>query len=87
MRTMISHPMEAGIRHLPDGSLPVRNIVRHVTCHLNRDLLFEWFPETAISQNPYLEFRFLARASGTLILRWIDDREEVVEVHERLDLA
>lgn len=82
VRTMITHPMDAGLRADADGQPLPRNIVNRVQCLLGQTLLFEWFPQTAISQNPYLEFRFLADAPGPLRLIWVDDRGQITEISE-----
>ncbi len=82
VRTMITHPMDAGLRRDADGRPLPRNIVNRVQCLLDRTPLFEWFPETAISQNPYLEFRFLADAPGPLRLIWTDDQGQITEISE-----
>lgn len=83
VRTMITHPMDAGLRMDPDGQPLPRNIVNHFQCLLGDTRLFEWFPETAISQNPYLEFRFRADAPGPLRLIWTDDTGQITELSER----
>lgn len=87
VRSMITHPMDAGLRHGDHGGALTRNIVNHVTCHLDHELIFEWFPQTAVSQNPYLEFRFVIRRAGVLRLRWVDDAGQVVEIAEPLVLG
>ncbi len=87
VRTMIRHPMEAGIRHDAAGKSISRNIVNTFTCHLNDVLLFEWLPETPVAQNPYLDFKFVARSSGVLRMRWQDDTGEIIEVTEAITLA
>ena len=42
--------------------------------------LRRWQLDTAISQNPYLEFRFIAQDSGELRMLWISDDDLKVEV-------
>lgn len=82
IRTMVTHPMDAGLRLDAQGQPLPRNIVNRFQCLLGDRLLFEWFPETAISQNPYLEFKFLADAPGPLHLIWTDDRDQEIQVTE-----
>ena len=41
-------------------------------------LLFTWEPGISISQNPYIEFTFLARESGDLNFLWKDDTGETL---------
>ena len=72
VRAQIVHPMETGFRFGPDGEPLPMNIVTRFQALLDDDLLLEWQPETAISQNPYIEFTFAARHSGTLRMVWSD---------------
>lgn len=73
VRALIEHKMESGFRLGADGQEIARNIVHFFEAKFNETSLFKWFPETAISQNPYIEFTFVARQSGELHLYWIDD--------------
>lgn len=66
-------PLQSGLRDQQEALIP-RNIINRFTCHLDQDLLFLWQPETAVAQNPYLEFRFIAQRSGLLRLLWRDDQ-------------
>ncbi|HUH86660.1 MAG TPA: thiosulfate oxidation carrier complex protein SoxZ [Pusillimonas sp.] len=78
VRALIEHRMETGLRAGADGKPVARNIVSEFQARLNDDLLFEWQPETAISQNPYIEFTFVATKSGRLNMTWTDDSGAVV---------
>ena len=73
VRAVIVHRMETGLRLDHEGQAISRNIINDFTATFNDELLFSWQPETAIAQNPYLEFTFKARESGTLSMRWKDD--------------
>jgi len=84
VRTMVTHPMETGLRKTADGDLVPRNIISSFECTLDGELLFAWAPETAVSQNPYLEFRFRAGTSGTLHMVWVDDEGARIEVVEEI---
>ena len=78
VRALIEHRMETGLRPDEDGNPIERNIINLFEARINDELLFSWHPETAISQNPYLEFTFIARESGTLSMKWVDDTEHVI---------
>lgn len=77
VRAMITHRMETGLRLDPEGNPTTKNIIHTFTATLNDEPLFSWYPETAISQNPYIEFTFVARQSGELRLEWVADDGEV----------
>lgn len=79
VRVLVEHRMESGMRIGPDGATIPRNIISRFECNFGDEPLFVWQPETAISQNPYLEFTFVARQSGELRMRWIDDGGAVIE--------
>lgn len=78
VRALIEHPMESGLRRDAQGGEIARNIVNLFEAAIDGDLLFSWQPETAISQNPYIEFTFKAQSSGELQLKWIDDEGTVI---------
>ena len=78
VRALIEHPMESGLRLDVEGNDIPRNIVNTFEATLDGELLFRWQPETAISQNPYIEFTFTARSSGELQLKWLDDEGVVI---------
>lgn len=86
VRTMVNHPMETGLRRRPTGENIPQNIINRFECKLNDELLFVWEPETAVSQSPYLEFRFIARRSGSLQMVWLDDEDKRIEVTEEISL-
>ena len=78
VRALIQHRMETGLRPGTDGTTIPRNIVNAFEARFDGELLFVWSPETAISQNPYIEFTFLARKSGELLMKWVDDAGTVI---------
>lgn len=78
VRALILHRMETGLRPDADGQIIPRNIVNEFEARFDGELLFKWAPETAVSQNPYIEFTFLARKSGELQMKWVDDEGAVI---------
>ena len=78
VRALIEHRMETGLRLGEDGQAIQRNIVSRFEAKLDDELLFVWEPETAISQNPYIEFTFLAVKPGELTMTWTDDSGAVI---------
>ncbi|GAB1387538.1 thiosulfate oxidation carrier complex protein SoxZ [Melaminivora sp.] len=74
VRAQIEHVMESGLRLDDAGKPRPRNIVTRFEARLGPALLFAWEPGISIAQNPYIEFTFLARNSGELLLHWQDER-------------
>lgn len=87
VRAQVVHVMESGFRMDAAGQPIPRNVLTGFTATLGDRLLLEWQPETAISQNPYLEFTFAARQSGTLRMVWTDESGTVAEAEREIALA
>lgn len=79
VRALIEHRMESGFRLSADGTPLPRNIIHSFQAKINEQLLLSWQPETAISQNPYIEFTFIATVSGELNMQWIDDEGQIIQ--------
>ena len=79
IKALISHPMETGFRTGESGALVPRDIIQRFTCSYNGEEIFnaELFP--AVSANPFFAFTAIAKKSGTLTFRWVDNhgREQV----------
>lgn len=83
VKAMIIHPMETGLRKNALSEIIPRNIVETFECSLAGERLMTWELHPSISQNPYLEFKFLVQKSGELKMLWTADdglRIEAVEV-------
>ena len=83
IKTLVSHVMETGLRKDAGGNTIPRKIINKFTCELNGKLVFECDPESAVSANPYFQFKFKPEESGTLKFTWIDDagtRTEATEI-------
>lgn len=78
VRALVEHRMESGLRLNKEGQAVPRNIIHDFKATFNGEPLFNWQPETAISQNPYIEFTFVARQSGALEMSWTDDQGSVI---------
>lgn len=87
VRAQIVHVMESGFRLDANGDPIPADILTGFTATLGDTLLMEWLPETAISQNPYLEFTFAARQPGTLRMVWTDESGIVAEAEREITLA
>jgi sulfur-oxidizing protein SoxZ len=84
VKLLISHPMESGQRRDATGQSIPRDIINSFVCTLGGEevLRAELFP--AIAANPFLAFSAVADASGTLVMRFVDDegkeQTETVEI-------
>jgi sulfur-oxidizing protein SoxZ len=75
--TLISHPMDTGLRKDKDGKLIPRKIINEFFCIYNGDIVFRTNMYEAISANPLIQFTFIAKESGSLDLFWHEDGGEV----------
>jgi sulfur-oxidizing protein SoxZ len=73
IKTLISHPMEPGIRRDNMGQLLPRDIINRFVCTYNGEEVFraDLFP--AIAANPFITFFAVATESGELHFQWTDD--------------
>ena len=85
VRTLISHPMESGVRRDRDGNLIPRQIINRFTCDFNGENVVDVTLEPAISTNPYFQFEAVVGESGTFQFTWYDDDGSVYE--ETADIA
>src|SRR5579871_2716939 len=72
VKTLVSHIMETGLRKDASGKPIPRMIINTFTCELNGKFVFGCYPESAVSANPYFEFKFRPEESGTLTFTWIE---------------
>jgi sulfur-oxidizing protein SoxZ len=73
IKTLMSHIMETGYRHMASGEIVPRNIITSFICRYNGSEIFraDLFPATAA--NPFISFFTTATASGTFEFEWIGD--------------
>ncbi len=73
IKTLISHPMEPGVRRDSVGRLIPRDIIKRFVCTYNGEEVFraDLFP--AIAANPFIAFFTVATESGELVFQWTDD--------------
>ncbi len=77
VKVLMSHPMETGQRKDSSGALvPVHHIKDVVAKHNDKVVLqAEW--GAAVSQNPFLQFKFSGGAAGdTVSVTWNDNKGE-----------
>jgi sulfur-oxidizing protein SoxZ len=73
IKTLISHIMETGYRHMASGEIVPRDIITSFTCRYNGNEIFraDLFP--AIAANPFISFFTTAVDSGKFEFEWIGD--------------
>lgn len=74
IRLLVGHPMETGHRPNSQGQVVPRNIIRHLYCRMNNELVFsaDFFP--AIAANPFVTFPLKVDRSGVLEATWQGDQ-------------
>lgn len=87
IKTLISHPMESGVRKDSSGNLIPRQIINRFTCELNGAMVIDVTMEPAISTNPYIEFDAKVDAAGEFKFTWYDDDGSVYEDVKAIELA
>lgn len=85
MRTLVTHPMETGLREGPDGELLPRRMIDTLTLEYNGDTVLTVKMHTAVSENPYMRFFFAPETSGDAVFRWVEEGGDSVE--EQLSLS
>ena len=73
VKTLISHPMETGLRHDSVGHAIPRDIINKFTCRYNDAVVFSVNLHEAMAANPYLSFYLRATESGRLQFIWEED--------------
>lgn len=87
IRTLISHPMETGLRLNQFNTwIPLR-IVEEFTCSFDGQEIIRIRPYPAIATNPYFAFHDRVRGRGMYEFRWFDTDGSVYANSATIDLA
>jgi thiosulfate oxidation carrier complex protein SoxZ len=87
IRTLISHPMETGLRlNAFNTWIPLR-IIEEFECRFEGKMVFRARPYPAIATNPYFAFHDRVRGSGVYEFRWFDTDGSVYTNSAALALA
>src|SRR4029078_9591442 len=70
VKALVSHVMETGQRKDSAGNNIPRKILNKFTCTGAGKQVFAADFETAVSANPYIQFKFKADQSGPVVLTW-----------------
>ena len=74
IKTLMSHIMETGYRHMASGEVVPRNIITSFTCRFNGNEIFRTDLFPAIAANPFITFFTTATESGKFEFEWTGDR-------------
>ncbi len=74
IKTLMSHIMETGYRHLASGEIVPRDIITSFSCRYNGTEIFRADLYPAIAANPFITFFTTATESGKFEFEWIGDK-------------
>lgn len=78
VKTLISHPMETGLRKdKKTGKKIPPHFIQEVECKHNGELIMTAFWGPSVSKNPYMSFKFNGGKIGDSIsISWQDNRSQ-----------
>ncbi len=86
IRTLVTHPMETGLREGPDGERLPRRLIDTLDVTYDGDTVMTVNMHTAVSENPYMRFFMAPQDPGEAVFRWTEEETgEIVEA--RLELS
>ena len=76
VKTLISHPMETGLRKDKKSGKPIpAEFIQEVVCESSGKTVLNAQWGSAISKNPFLSFKFSGAKSGDSIkVSWVDNK-------------
>lgn len=87
IRTLVTHPMETGLREGPNGELLPRRMIDTLEVAYEGNTVLTVNMHTAVSENPYMRFFMAPQAPGEAVFRWTEEESgEVVEERLRISL-
>ena len=87
IKTLLSHPMETGLRKDQAGNVIPRKILNKFTCEFNGKPVFSADLEPAVAANPYIQFNAKVDESGTFKFTWTDDDGSVTTTEEQIKVV
>ncbi len=87
VKTIISHQMETGLRHDPQGRVIPRRIINRFACRYGGVEVFSVDLHEAMSANPFIEFYLRATESGRLEFIWEEDGGAVYQLDHQIAVA
>lgn len=74
VKVLMAHPMETGLRKDAEGRVVPAHFIKQVLATWNAKTVLSASWGQAVSQNPYLSFRFKGGAPGDKIaVSWVDN--------------
>ncbi|WP_338415459.1 thiosulfate oxidation carrier complex protein SoxZ [uncultured Sphaerotilus sp.] len=75
VRTLVSHPMETGVRKDNAGQLVPAHYITNYEASLNGRVVLSGKWGVAVSQNPFVWFRLTdCKAGDKVSVRWLDNK-------------
>ena len=87
IKTLLSHPMETGLRKDAAGNTIPRKIINKFACEFNGKPVFSADIEPAVAANPYIQFNAKVEESGTFKFTWTDDDGTVTTTEEQIKVV
>jgi sulfur-oxidizing protein SoxZ len=87
IKTLVSHPMENGLRRDQNGVTIPRKIINRFVCEFNGQLVFSCDLDTAVAANPYLQFFAKVEGDGTFRFSWTDDDGTTLTAEEKITVT
>lgn len=85
--TMISHPMETGLRMDGEGNMRPQRIIEQFSAKLDGAPALTASLYRSVSANPYLRFYLAPAGSAELTLEWVEDTGRTVVETARLTVS
>lgn len=77
VRVLMAHPMETGARKNPAGETIPAHFIQDVEATHNGKSVLKAMWSGAVSQNPFLSFKFTGAAKGDKVMvKWVDNKGE-----------
>ena len=87
IKTLITHPMESGLRKDVDGNLIARRILNRFTCSFDGALVFACDFEPGVAANPFVQFSVRAEKDGVYRFAWSDDDGSVLTADQPMKIV
>ncbi|MEQ1649785.1 MAG: thiosulfate oxidation carrier complex protein SoxZ [Hyphomicrobiaceae bacterium] len=87
VKTLISHPMENGLRKDSAGKAIPQDIINTVAATFNGVEVFRAKLGSGTSANPYVAFFFKADKSGDLVTTWTDDANKTINDTQKITVS
>jgi len=87
VKALVQHVMENGQRKDAEGKTIPRKILNKFVCTVAGKQVFAADFETAISANPYIQFKFKRRNPAPWVLTWTDDDGSTIVGEETITVT